>query len=371
MDSIPLSKPDINEEDCNSVVEVIKSGRMSLGPKVKEFEEKLSKYIGTKYGIAVVNGTAGLHLCMEICGIKENDEVITTPFSFVASANPIVHKKATPVFIDIEEDTFNIDTSLIEDKITEKTKAILPVHIFGLSCDIHEIITIANTYSLDVIEDACEAIGAIHYGKKVGSFGRASVFAFYPNKPIVTGEGGMILTNSYEDYLKFCALRNQGRPLNDEWLLHEHFGFNYRLSDIHCALGISQMNRIDYILNRRKENANHYNEILEKMGDIIIPKANYDKDRSWFVYVVRLEKDINRTRVMQFMKSKGIATQAYFPSIHLQPVYRRHFGYKEGHFPICEKVSSSTIALPFYTNMEEGVIEKVCSTLKEAIKNER
>lgn len=359
---VPLSKPSIGEEEIKAVSEVLKSGNLSLGPKLPEFEEKFASYIGTKYAVAVSSGTSGLHLCMKLLNLKQGDEVITSPFSFIASANCILYEKAKPVFVDIKENDFNIDPDKIEEAITEKTKAILPVHIFGKSTDMDKIKKIAEKYNLAIIEDACEAVGAKYQGKKVGSLGNFSVFAFYPNKQITTGEGGIITLNDEEKANLLKSLRNQGRStMSSAWLAHDVLGYNYRLSDISCAIGIEQLKKIDYILEKRKQKAKLYNELLSEL-DVICPEFNEEK--SWFVYVIRVK---NRDHVMKKLIEKGVACRPYLPAIHLQPIYKKLFNYKEGDFPVCEKVSNSTLALPFFTEIIEEEINYVYNTLKEIL----
>jgi perosamine synthetase len=364
---IPLSKPYIDEKDIAGVVEVLKSGWLSLGPKLKEFEEKFAKFVGVKHAIAVSSGTAGLHLCMKALGVGFGDEVITTPFSFVASSNCVVYEDANPVFVDIDEKTFNIDVSKIEEKITDKTKAILPVHIFGQSADMNAIMKIAEKRGLYVVEDAAEAIGAEYFGKKVGTFGNASVFAFYPNKQMTTGEGGMICTDD-DKFAELCrSLRNQGRADNDEWLSHEKIGFNYRLDEMSCALGVTQLDKIDFLLSDRKRVANTYDVELEDVEGVSLPNRDSNK-RSWFVYVVRLSAGVDRDKVISLLKDHGVQSKPYLPAIHLQKPYLE-LGYSEGDFPVCEAVSRSTIALPFYTGMAADQVKVVCDALKGVLRN--
>ncbi len=364
---IPLSRPYIDEEDIKAVVATLKSGFLSLGPKLKEFEQAFAKYLGIKHAVAVANGTCGLHLAVKSLNLNPGDEVITTPFSFVASSNCILYERAKPVFVDIDKETFNIDAAKIEQAITDKTKAILPVHIFGLPCEMDAIIKIAKENNLQIIEDSAEALGAVYNGKKhknkkAGTLGLASVFAFYPNKQMTTGEGGMLCTDD-EKVAKLCrSLRNQGRADSDEWLSHEYIGYNYRLDDISCALGLSQLKKIDFLLKERENAADIYNEQLQNIDGITIPIKTKHK-RSWFVYVIKLNKNINRNKVAQELKNKGIRTKPYLPAIHLQPAYRK-LGYKPGSLPVCEAVSSSTLALPFYTGMPKEHIYTVTKNLK-------
>jgi len=393
---IPLSNPDITEKERNSVLEVLNTPNLSLGPKLEEFEKKFVTYIGTKYAVAVNSGTSGLHLCVRTLDIKDGDKVVTTPFSFISSANCILFERAEPVFVDIDEKTLNIDINKLEEKLEElkgnksKLKAILPVHIFGRPCEIEEIVELAQHYEVKVIEDAAEAIGAeyivnskVKVGRKnlndnekqaewrkVGTFGNCGVFAFYPNKQITTGEGGMIVTDDEKIYRLCRSMRNQGRGGDGAWLQHERLGYNYRISDINCALGIAQLERIEEILTKREKVARCYNEKLNDVEELILPHFEENKKISWFVYVVRLKDKYtqeDRDLVLRKLKGKGIGCSNYFSPIHLQPFYRKMFGYKEGDFPVTEKVSKRTIALPFYNNLKEEEINYVCESLKEII----
>ena len=364
---IPLAQPDIGEEEIRLVNEVLRSDWLSMGPKVGEFEERFANYIGTKHAIAVNSGTSGLHLCMNAIGIKKSDEVITSPFSFIASSNCIMFEGGKPVFVDIDPNTLNLDAERIEAAITKNTKAILPVHVFGQPCKMDAIMDIAKNHDLAVVEDACEAIGAEYNGQKIGTFGDASVFAFYPNKQITTGEGAIIVTDD-DNIAKLCrSLRNQGRSEDEEWLNHVRIGYNYRLDEMSCALGIGQLNRIDELLDKRAKVAAEYTKQLGGVDGIATQYLDSEVKMSWFVYVVQVSEDINRNNVMKYLKEHGVSCRPYFTPIHLQPFYREMFGYKEGDFPICEKVCDSTIALPFYGNMDEDTIGQVCSVLKDSL----
>jgi perosamine synthetase len=369
MKMIPLAKPNIGKEEIESVIRVLKSGALSLGPKLKEFEKRFSEYIGTRYAIAVNSGTSGLHLCVKSLGISKGEEVITSPFSFIASANCVLYEKAKPVFVDVKEDTFNIDPKKIEEKITEKTKAILPVHVFGQSCDMDPIIKIAKKYNLRIIEDACESIGTTYKEKKAGTFGDCAVFAFYPNKQITTGEGGMIVTNN-EKISELCkSMSNQGRT-SKEWLSHETLGYNYRMDEMSAALGVEQLKRIDYFLKKRKEIADMYIEKLKGIEKIILPSIKEHAISSWFVFPVRIKGNRNdRDKIIEALQKQGIQSKAYFyPCIHLQPFYKKEFSYKEGDFPIAEQISNSILILPFYTEMNEKIVNKVVSSLNNILK---
>lgn len=370
--NIPLSSPDITHREVEIINQVLSTPFLSIGPKIKEFEKKIADYIGTKYAIAVNSGTSGLHLCVRSLDIKDGDEVITTPFSFIASANCILFERAKPVFVDIDENTLCINADKIEEKITKKTKAILPVHIFGHPCEMNKIMEIAQKYNLAVIEDACEALGSEYKNKKVGTFGNAAVFAFYPNKQITTGEGGIVVTND-EKIAKLCqSIRNQGRDEGDAWLSHSRLGYNYRMTEISAALGAVQMERINDILKKRREIADLYNMRLSKIGGIKIPYISPNVKISWFVYITRLDDKRfsrqDRNKVIQELENRGINCRDYFPPIHLEPFYINTFGYKEGSFPITEKISSLTIALPFYNNIAERQIDYICETIEGIIK---
>jgi perosamine synthetase len=370
---IYLSRPDITETEIEAVRAVLESPNLSLGPKVAEFEQAFSKYIGTKRAVAVNSGTSGLFLCMLALGIGPGDEVITTPFTFIASATPIMMAGAKPVFADIDPVSLNIDSSKIESKITKKTKAILPVGVFGNPAGFDKICEIAQKHHLKIIEDSCEALGSALNGKKAGTFGTMSVFGFYPNKQITTGEGGMILTDN-DDLADLCmSLRNQGRDKNDSWLCHTRLGYNFRLSDINCALGIAQLERIEQIKAKRRQVAQWYQEMLADDDRLIVPTAPNGCDISWFVFVVRLAEDFNsqqRDRILEEVKNRGIQVGNYFPPVHLQPIMVEQFGYKPGDFPITESASNRTIALPFYNDLTKDQIAIVCKTLKEVLYKE-
>jgi len=377
---IPLSNPDITELEKETVLTVLYTPNLSLGPKLDEFENKFAEYIGSKYSVAVNSGTSGLHLCVKALDIKDGDSVITSPFSFVASANCLLFERANPVFVDIDEKTLNMDIAHLEEKIRamkdgdKNLRAILPIHIFGRPCEMDDIISLARKHKLCVIEDACEAVGAEYLTekkyKKIGTFGDCGVFAFYPNKQMTTGEGGMIVTDDEKIYTLCRSMRNQGRTENDVWLQHERLGYNYRISDINCALGVAQLERIEEILDKRERVAHLYNEKLMDMDELVIPRIENNKKISWFVYVLRLVdrySQEDRDYVLKQLKARGIGCSNYFSPIHLQPFYRKMFGYKKGDFPITEKISERTIALPFFNNLTEDQIDYVCDNVKEIL----
>jgi len=367
---IHLSRPDVTEKEIEAVCAVLRSPDLSLGPKLVEFEEALAKYIGRKRAVAVNSGTSGLFLCMSALGIGPGDEVITTPFTFIASATSVMMAGAKPVFVDIDPVSLNIDAAKIESNITSKTKAVLPVEVFGDPAGLDKIAEIAAKHNLVVIEDSCEALGSALNGKKAGTFGAMSVFAFYPNKQVTTGEGGMILADD-DDLADMCvSLRNQGRGKDSSWLGHERLGYNFRLSDINCALGIVQLSRIDEIKAKRKQVASWYQEMLADDHRLIVPVEEKDCDISWFVFVVRLADDYTlqqRDKILEAMKGKGIQVSNYFPPVHLQPFMAERFGYKQGDFPVTESVSRRTIALPFYNNLNKDEVAIVCRQLKRAL----
>jgi len=365
---IHLSRPDITDREIEAVCNVLRSPNLSLGPKMVEFERAFTEYIGRKRAVAVNSGTSGLFLCMLALGIGPGDEVITTPFTFVASATPIIMAGARPVFVDIDPVSLNIDPAKIEPAITEKTKAILPVEVFGNPAGFNSICQIARNHNLPVIEDSCEALGSALNGKNVGTFGKMSVFGFYPNKQITTGEGGMILTDDDALADTCVSLRNQGRAKSAGWLAHERLGYNYRLSDINCALGIVQLSRIDQIKTRRKQVAEWYREMLAGDKRLIVPAEPADCDISWFVFVVRLTEDFTmeqRDRILQQMHSRNIQVSNYFPPVHLMPFISKKYGHNPGDFPIAETASARTIALPFYNHMTKDQVATVCNALKQ------
>lgn len=362
----------MGEEEIRATSEVIRSGMLSLGPKLPEFEQRFAQFIGTKHAVALNSGTSGLHLCIKALEIKPGDEVITTPFSFVASANPIIFEGARPVFADIEEKTYNIDPLTLEKAITKRTKAIVLVHLFGQPCNMRLIMKIAQKRKVAIIEDACEALGASYNGRKVGTFGELSVFAFYPNKQITTGEGGIICTNDEEIAALCRSLRNQGRADSGEWLNHVRIGYNYRLDEMSCAIGIEQLKKLDFILKKRKEIATKYTNRLKKIDELITPYVAPHTEISWWVYYLRIKKGLDRNKIVSYLNENGVSARGYFdPPIHLQLIYKRLFGYKGGEFPVAEKISKSGFIIPFFVELKDKEIEKVCRTIKEAVRRGR
>jgi perosamine synthetase len=366
---VPLSSPDITSEERHAVMDVLSGRSLSLGPKLPAFEEALADAVGVRFAVAVNSGTSALHLCVKAAEIGEGDEVITTPFSFVASANCLLYERAIPRFVDIDLATYNIDPQAMVWSINERTRAILPVHVFGLPCDMPAIVQAAERCGLTIIEDSCEAIGATVAGRKAGSFGQSGAFAFYPNKQITTGEGGAIVTNDARVASLCRSWRNQGRGENGAWLQHERLGYNYRLSDINCALGLVQLSRLPEILAQRQRVAELYNRALSGIDEIVPPPQA--PGMSWFVYVVRLQDEFtreDRDRVLSVLRAEGIGCNCYFTPIHLQPFYREMFGYRPGDFPVTEHVADRTIALPFYNALGEGQIELVVSALAGSVR---
>jgi len=366
--NVPLSSPDIGRRERELVNEVLDSNILSIGPRVEQFERMLADYLGVKEAVAVNSGTSGLHLAVRGLGICAGDEVITSPFSFVSSSNCILYEGARPVFVDIDPLTLNMDPEMIEKKISPGTKAILPVHVFGRPADMERIMEIARKHRLAVIEDACEAIGARYGEKMAGSESDAAVFAFYPNKQITTGEGGIISTNS-SDLAGLCrSMRNQGRSGAGGWFNHCRLGYNYRLDELSAALGVAQMESIDEILAKREAVAMAYNAKLGRLAGVVLPYMELGAKISWFVYVVRLAPDIDRDRVMAYLQGNGVDCRPYFQPIHLQPFYQEKFGYRAGDFPNTELAASSTLALPFFNNITEKQMDYVVEVLTEAIR---
>lgn len=367
---IYLSRPDITEREIEAVCAVLRGPDLALGPQLAAFENVFSEYIGRRRAVAVANGTCGLFMCLSALGIGPGDEVITTPFTFISSATSIMMVGARPVFVDIDPVSLNIDPAHIESRITERTKAILPVEVFGNPTGFDRICEVAIKHKLAIIEDSCEALGSSLNGKKAGTFGTMSVFGFYPNKQITTGEGGMILTDT-DGLAETCvSFRNQGRSKGSSWLAHERLGYNFRLSDINCALGIVQLSRLDEIKTKRRQVAQWYQEILAGDGRLIVPAEPEDCDMSWFVFVVRLTNEFSpeqRDRILHQMTSCNIQVNNYFPPVHLMPFIAEQFGYHQGDFPIAESVSQRTIALPFHNHLTKDQIATVCRTLQNII----
>ncbi|WP_425446815.1 DegT/DnrJ/EryC1/StrS family aminotransferase [Dethiothermospora halolimnae] len=366
---IPLSKPDISQKEVNLVNEVLNSGWLSMGEKTAEFEDRFKRYFKVKEAISVNSGTSGLHLLIRALGIKEGDEVITTPFSFIASTNCILFEKATPVFVDIDPKTLNIDIDKIEEKITKKTKAILPVDIFGQPVNMERIMDIADKYNIKVIEDACEAIGGEYKGYKAGTLAHGSVFGFFPNKQITTGEGGMVITNDKEIGDLCRSMKNQGRASSNSWFQHERLGYNFRMSELNAALGVAQMDRLDEILIKRGKVAKLYNEKLKNIDGIKTPYIDKNVTKmSWFIYTIQVEEGIDRDNLINYLIEKGIGCKPYFAPIHIQPHIANKLGYRENDFPNTLTVSKRTIALPLYNSLKEEEIDYIVSKIIKYLK---
>ena len=366
---IPLSRPDITQREIDAVVDVLHTDTLSIGPKALAFEALCANLAGRRHGIAVSSGTAGLHCAMLAAGIKEGDEVITTPFSFVASTNCILYVGAKPVFVDIDPVTLNLDLDKVNAAITSKTRGIVGVEVFGHPGGMAELEQIAQRNDLVLVEDACEGFGG-HAGRRaIGSFGRAGVFAFYPNKQITTGEGGMIVTDD-DQFAAVCrSLRNQGRD-GMAWLAHQRLGYNYRMSEINAALGIAQVERLEDILQNRRRVAHLYMDRLMTSRFVTLPTLTSEDVMSWFVFVVRLNDLFapdDRDAVMHMLREHGIGCNNYFPPIHLQPYIVEALGHKPGDFPVTEHVASRTLALPFFSRMTGKQVDRVCDVLERCL----
>ena len=382
IDEIPLSKPDITDSEIDEVVRVLRTGRLSIGPALEEFEQAVADRVGTTHAVGVSSGTAGLHLALLALGIGPGDEVITTPFSFIASTNCILYVGARPIFVDIDPKSLNMEPALVEAAVTPRTKAILAVEAFGDPTHMEAYRSIATRHEIPLIEDSCEGLGGHGSGRNIGAFGRVGVFGFYPNKQITTGEGGMIVTDD-DRIANLCrSLRNHGRPVVADdhskfdparvgsgvsLLSHERLGYNYRMSELSAALGVAQMRRLDEILRHRREVAERYTRRLLDEHRLMLPNIDDVERMSWFVYVVRLTNEFgreDRDRIMAGMRRHDIGVADYFPCIHLQPHVRDTFGHKPGDFPITESVSGRTIALPFHTNLGDHDVDLVTQTLE-------
>jgi len=365
---IPMSAPDITEDDVQAVAEVVRSGRLALGPKTEEFERSVAEYVDVEYAVAVSSGTAALHLIVKALGIGPQDEVLVPSFTFVSSANVVLYEGATPVFVDIEPDTYNLDPEDLERKITPRTKAIVVVDVFGHPAEWDAILDIAKSHRLLVIDDSCEALGAEYKGKKVGQFGDAAAFAFYPNKQMTTGEGGIVVTNNSEVAKLARSLRNQGRGEMGGWLNHERLGYNYRMTEMSAALGVSQIKRIETLIARRERVARLYSERLADLRQVRPPRVRPCVRSSWFVYVIELAEGLYRDPVMRAMAQEDIPTRGYFSPVHLQPYIRREWKTKEGMLPVTESVAQRTIALPFHGHMSEEEVNQVVEALDRCTK---
>jgi perosamine synthetase len=386
--NIPLSRPDVGDLEVDSVTRVLRSGNLSLGPRVSEFEEEFANYIGARYAVATNSGTSALHLCVRALGIGPQDEVLTTSFSFVASTNCLLYERALPLFVDIHPATLNIDPAEIRETLKSEyawkpgkcrlvnrrsgriLKAILPVHIFGLPCEMAPILEIAREFNLHVLEDACEALGSRYRGQLAGTFGDAAAFAFYPNKQMTTAEGGMIVTNDAQVAMVCRSLRNQGRDDQSGWLRHIALGYNYRLSDLHCALGVAQLKRIDELLSSRARVAAEYSRAFAQTPGITLPGESVEATRSWFVYVIQLQGTSparRRDSLIAGLRARGIACQAYFPPIHRQPYFKEIALLRTPSLPHTELAAERCLALPFFSAMTSEQIGEVCAAVGELL----
>jgi perosamine synthetase len=365
---VPLSRPYIDERDEELVLDVLRSGRLSLGPAIDRFEELLAERVGAPYAAAVSSGTAGLHMLCHIAGVEPGDEVITSPVSFVATANCFIFEGGVPVFADVDPQTLNLDPAAVEAAITERTKGIVVVDMFGYPCELDELRAIAERHGLWLIDDSCEALGAEYKGAPIGSHGPSGAFGFYPNKQLTTGEGGMVTTHSEEERDLLVSLRNQGRSYDSRWFHHPRIGFNYRLTDIQAALGIGQLEKLDRMLELRSEAAARYTELLAGVDGVEAPFGDdADHKRSWFVYVVMVAEGIDRESVMESLKAQGIEAGHYVPAVHLQPYMRERYGFAEGVCPVAEDACSRTLALPFFPQLEAADQELVVDALRVAL----
>jgi dTDP-4-amino-4,6-dideoxygalactose transaminase len=387
-----MSGPEINADDIAAVNHVLETTILSIGPQIDAFERASAAYVGAKYGIGINSGTAGLHMAVIAAGVDTNDMVITSPFSFVASSNAILYERGLPIFVDVDPRTGNLDPNLVVEAAHDfmngngkidrwlppafknlkskikNLKSIMPVHAFGQPADMDPIMGVAKQYNLDVIEDACEAIGAEYKGRKAGTIGRTGVFAYYPNKQMTTGEGGMLVTSDADWDALFRSLRNQGRDVFDAWLNHTRLGYNYRLDEMSSALGLSQVKRIDQLLHQRGQVAEWYNQRLTNEELIEPPQVVPTTTRmSWFVYVVRIKAPARREDVMRRLTEVGIPSRPYFTPIHLQPFYRERFGYQRGDFPITEQLGDISLAIPFSGVMPEDQVDYVCEHLRRCV----
>ncbi len=369
--TVSLSSPWLDQREEELVADVLRSGRLSLGPTIDRFEEEFADTIGAPYAAAVSSGTAGLHLLCITAGIGPGDEVVTSPYSFVASANCAIYEGATPVFADVDRRTLNLDPATVEAAITDRTRAVVAVDIYGYPCELDELRALCDARGIALIEDACEALGARYKGRPIGSQGPPAVFAFYPNKQMTTGEGGMVTTHSEDEWHLIRSLRNQGRADSGGWLEHARLGFNYRLDDIRAAIGLGQLEKLGEILASRATVATRYSELLSEIPDLELPCADdADHERSWFVYVVVLPSGADREEVIARLDAHGVQTARYLPCIHLQPYMQQRFGFRVGLCPVAEEMSARTLALPFHARLDHDDQEYVAAALAAALRDD-
>lgn len=368
-EAIPLARPVLGEEEERAVIDVLRSGQLSLGPRLEQFEQQFASRVGAPLASAISSGTAGLHLALRAVGVQDGDEVVTSPFSFVASANAALYERARPVFADIDPVTLTLDPQAAADAVTSRTRALLPVHVFGYPADMHAFEALAVKSDLAIVEDACEALGARHAdGAPVGGRGNPAVFGFYANKQLTTGEGGMVTFADGALKERIDSERNQGRSPDMGWLDHDRLGFNYRLSDIACALGLAQLERLPEMLAARARVAARYREALAGVEGLELPCPDRaGNERGWFVFVVQVPHDVDRDQTVRELATAGIQSKPYLPAIHLMSFYRERFGHREGEFPICEDVAARSLALPFFPQMSDGQVGRVAEGLSSAL----
>jgi perosamine synthetase len=365
LEVVPLAAPMLGSEEEARVLAVMRSGQLSLGPLVGAFERAFASRLGALQASAVSSGTAGLHLALRAAGVSDGDEVVTSPFSFVASANAVIYERARPVFADVDPVTLNLDPEAAAAAVTDRTAALLPVHIFGYPADLPAF----ERFGLPIVEDACEALGAVHGdGIAVGARGHCAVFGFYPNKQLTTGEGGMVTVGDASIKERIDSERNQGRAPDLGWLDHDRLGFNYRLSDIACAIGLGQLERLDDLLARRARVAGLYLEAFAAVEGLDLPCADADGNRrGWFVFVVQLPRGVDRDATVRALGERGVQSKPYLPAIHLMSYYRERYGHREGQFPVCEDVAARSLALPFFPQMTEGQVTRVVQTVVDVL----
>ena len=364
-EAIPLAQPNVSERERELVAEVLAGDVLAMGPYTDRFEEAIAALSGRRHAVACSSGTAGLHMAVAALGIGEGDEVITTPFSFVASSNVVLYERATPVFVDIELETLGLDPDRVEAAITERTRALLPVDVFGHPCRIDVLEQMAATRGLSLIEDSCEALGSRLRDRPLGSFGDASVFAFYPNKQITTGEGGMLVTDDAGLAAAASSLRNQGRDADGTWLRHVRLGYNYRIDELSAALGLAQLERLEELRAGRTRVAAAYERMLADLDWLRTPTITNGAEVDWFVYVIRVAEEVDRDRMIDQLATRGVPARPYFSPIHLQPLYRERFDFREGDFPVTEAVARSTLAIPFSSLLRDDQAERVVAALVE------
>jgi perosamine synthetase len=366
---IPLARPLVGRREEELVLEVLRSRRLALGPRLPAFEAALAERLGVEHVSAVSSGTGGLHLAVRAAGIEPGDEVVTSPLSFVASANCLLYEGARPVFCDIDRRTLNIDPAAAEHAVGGRAAGLLPVHLFGYPADLPALERLASRQGLWIVEDACEALGAVHSdGRTVGARGNLAVFGFYPNKQLTTGEGGALVAPTSEAKERVDSERNQGRAPDMGWLDHDRLGFNYRLDELSCALGVAQLERLDELLSARARVAAAYSEALAGVEGLELPCPDADGDRrSWFVYVVQLPHGVDRDGAIRALRERGVDSKPYLPAIHLMSFYRERFGHREGEFPVCEEVARRSLALPFFPELTESQVQRVVAAVREVV----